>query len=116
MSERGIQANTGASEQEAARNAALASLTARLQNYGQERQYQQNAGSQAEQAYAPLLNYLGAIPNASLGGLQQIAQILQGLAGGGQIATPNSTIVRQPGAWDYTLQGLNTVAKFAGGK
>lgn len=115
MAERGIQANTAGTEQSAARQGALAEMDARLKNYGTERAYQQGAGTQAEQANNAPINYLNAIPNAKMGTMQQIAQLVQGLSGGGSIATPNSTIVRQPGVYDYALQTLGAVSGAAGG-
>jgi hypothetical protein len=59
--------------------------------------------SQLSSAYSNPLNYLAQSGAPELGTMQQIAQIVQGLAGNGQIATPNSTIVKQPGAYDYAL-------------
>ena len=115
MQERGYQNQIGSQEQQAGRSAALAQLQARLNNYGTERQYQQQAGTQAEQAYAPMLNYLSAIPNAQLAPLQSAGNIVQGLAGNTPIATPNSTIVRQPGVYDYFLSTLGAVGGAAGG-
>jgi len=115
MAERGYQNQIGSQEQQAGRSSALAQLQARLNNYGTERQYQQAAGQQAEAGYAPMLNYLSAIPQSQLQPLQSAGQIVQGLAGNGQIATPQSQIVRQPGIYDYALATLGAVGGAAGG-
>jgi hypothetical protein len=110
LAERGYQQNTGANEQAARRNAQQFSTESELGNYNTERNAQRTGASQLEAAYAPVLNYLSQIPNQQLGPTSQLASIIQGLSGGGPIATPNSTIVRQPGVYDYLLSTIGAVS------
>ena len=107
--ERAYQNQAGTSATDAARRAAEFETASRAENYGQERLFQNNAGSQLSQALANPLQFLNQAASGSQGTLAQIAQVVQGLAGGGQIATPNSTIVRQPGVYDYGLATLGAV-------
>lgn len=73
-----------------------AEAQARLANYQQERQYQEAAPGEMEKQISAPLNYLQAIPQAYLSPLSSMAQLTQGLAGGGSIATPTP----------YQTQGL----------
>jgi hypothetical protein len=114
MQERGYQNNTGANEQAASRNAQQFATENELSNYNSERNAQRTGASQLEAAYAPVLNYLSQIPNQKLGPTAQLASIIQGLSGGGPIATPNSTIVRQPGVYDYLLSTVGAVGSICG--
>lgn len=108
--ERSYQNQAGTSATDAARRAAEIEAAGRTSNYGQERLFQNNAASQLTQAHANPLQFLNSANSGNMATLQQIAQIVQGLAGGGQIATPNSTIVRQPGVYDYGLATMGAVA------
>ena len=73
------------------------------------RALQSNAASQLGAAYATPLDYLSKSSAPQLNTISQIAQIIQGLSGSGQIAAPNSTIVRQPGAYDYAMGTLGAL-------
>lgn len=115
MQERGIQNQAAQDNQGAKRDASTLEATARLGNYGKERESQQNAAQTLAAAQAAPLQYLSQIPSQYIAPIQQISQIIQGLAGNGQIATPQSTIVRQPGIWDQMLSGVGAVAGAAGG-
>lgn len=107
--ERAYQNQAGSSATDAARHAADVEASSRAGNYGQERMYQNNAASQLNAALSNPLQYLNSSNSGNMATMSQIAQIVQGLAGGGQIATPNSTIVRQPGVYDYGLATLGAV-------
>jgi hypothetical protein len=102
MQERGYQNAAGQASDSAAQRAAELEAGSRAGQYGQERMLQTNAASQLSSAYSNPLNYLAQSGAPELGTMQQIAQIVQGLAGNGQIATPNSTIVKQPGVLTTT--------------
>lgn len=110
MQERGYQNAAGAASDSAAQRAAELEAGTRSGQYGQERALQSNAASQLSGAYANPLNYLAQSSTPQLSTMSQIAQIVQGLAGNGQIATPNSTIVKQPGVYDYALGTLGAVS------
>jgi hypothetical protein len=107
--ERSYQNQAGTSATDAARRAAEVEAASRTSNYGSERLMQNNAASQLAQAHSNPLQFLNSANSGNMATLQQIAQIVQGLSGGGQIATPNSTIVRQPGVYDYGLATLGAV-------
>lgn len=108
--ERGYQNTAGNSATDAARQAAALEATSRTGNYTTERANQNNAASTLADAYNNPINYLNQSNAGNMSTLSQIAQVVQGLAGGGQIATPNSTIVRQPGIYDYGLATAGAVA------
>jgi hypothetical protein len=84
---------------------------ARVQNYGQERLAQRQGATQLQEAVGQPLQYLSAIPQAYMQPLAQQGQLVTGLSGGGPIATPNSTIVRQPGIYDYALSTVGSVTQ-----
>lgn len=109
MQERGYQNAAGLATDAATQRRAELEAGQRSNQYSQERALQANAGSQLSQAYSNPLNYLTQSSTPQLSNMSQIAQIVQGLAGNGQIATPNSTIVRQPGVYDYMLGTLGAV-------
>lgn len=109
MQERGIQSQTAANEDAAGRHAADTEAGSRTGQYGQERALQTQAANQLNAAYASPLNYLSQSASPEMNQLSQIAQMVQGLSGSGQIATPNSTIVKQPGVYDYALGTLGAL-------
>lgn len=113
--ERALQTATGSQEQAAAREGVKYHTDAKLDNYTRERMNQQLGGQMLESAWAPQLNYMNQANNAYLGPLAQYAGMVQGLAGGGPIGTPNSAIVRQPGIYDYFLSTLGSIGSLAGG-
>lgn len=97
-------------EQAAQANAAAAGAragegeqAARLQNYQMERQLQLAAPQMAGALEAIPLQMLQQIPSAYLSPLSQEAEIIQGLSGNAATATPNSTVVKQPGILDYGM-------------
>lgn len=109
MQERGYQNAAGAATDAATQRTAELEAGSRANQYGQERVLQSNAASQLDKAYSTPLNYLSQANSPQLNTVSQIAQIIQGLSGQGQIATPNSTIVRQPGVYDYALGTLGAL-------
>ncbi len=96
-------AGLGDSEAQARAAQSATESGARLANYTSERGAQERAPAMLEMATGTPLNYLSALPQLNALPAQQAAQIVQGLAGGGPIATPQSTITRQPGVVDYAL-------------
>jgi hypothetical protein len=103
------QANVGATN---AQQSATAS-NALLANYQAERQNQVNAGGALAQATSTPLSYYsqyGQAAQAQMAPITQLAQIIAGLAGGGQIATPSSSVVRSPGAMDYITSLIGAIA------
>lgn len=108
--ERGYQQQAGLATDAAKQQAAALEASSRANNYGQERTYQQNAAQQLSQAQSAPINYLNTANQGNINTLQQVAQIVQGLAGNGQIATPQSTVVKQPGVYDYALGTLGAVS------
>ncbi len=82
---------------------------AKLNNYAAERQAQKAGVDQLGAAVGQPLEYLSQVPTAYLSPESQAAQIIAGLAGSGQIATPQSTIVKKPGALDYTSAILGSI-------
>lgn len=109
MQERGYQNAAGQATDSARQRSAELEAGTRSGQYGQERALQSNAASQLSAAYSNPLNYLSQSATPQLSNISQIAQIIQGLSGNGQIATPNSTIVKQPGVYDYALGTLGAV-------
>lgn len=90
-----------------------AETQARLQNYISERANQQAGAEMLQKAQAAPLEYLAAVPQAYYAPMGQQAEIVTGLSGGGQVATPSSTMVKQPGAFDYAAVVANTAASAA---
>jgi hypothetical protein len=103
-----------ANQQAQAANMAAASARAgetnaatNFTNYQAERQRQSQAPAALQQATDARLNYLGSVPGAYINPLSQEAGLVSGLATGGSVATPQSTLVKQPGVSDY-LQGIGS--------
>lgn len=115
----GMGMSTAHQQAEQATRAAATAATdtaetqARLQNYLSERAAQQAGAGALREATGVPLEYLAAVPEAQRAGLAQEAEIVQGLTGGGQVATPSSTMVKQPGAFDYAAVVANTAASAA---
>lgn len=71
------------------------------QNFANERALQSQSPQMLAAAQSAPLSYLSQIPGAYMQPLMEQAQLVSGLASGAPVATPNSTIARQPGVADY---------------
>jgi hypothetical protein len=91
-------------------NLAQAEAQERAQNYQLERQRQIQSPAMLEAAAVGPTSLLGTAAQNYLGPDAQAAQIVQGLAGGGQIATPQSAYIKKPGAMDYTMGFLSSLS------
>jgi hypothetical protein len=106
-------AGLGGAESDARAAMEATDAQSRLANYQSERGAQERAPAMLEMATGTPLNYLSALPQLNALPAQQAAQIIQGLAGNGQIATPQSTITRQPGVVDYALGFTSAIGQAA---
>lgn len=88
-------------------------FNAQNQLYNTERGYQNQGAQQLALATATPLALAQQGQAGLTSGLASQADIIKGLAGGGQVATPNSTVARQPGAMDY-IMGLGSIGATAG--
>lgn len=82
----------------------------RLQDYQTERGRQMMAGDLLQSAVSTPLEYLSKVPQAVTDPQARIAQIISGLASGGQIATPDMAMIKKPGALDYLVQLVGAAA------
>lgn len=82
----------------------------RAQNYEMERGRQMQAPQMLGAATQAPLEYLSGISQTHQAPISQEAQIVSGLSGGGQIATPQSAYVRKPGAIDYTMGFISSLS------
>lgn len=104
-------ANQQARQASRAATAARAGETeaaARGQNYQLERERQTQGADMLAKAQGIPLEYLSKTNEAYTQPLSQIAQLVQGLSGQGQLATPNSMTMKQPGALDYLSTGITS--------
>lgn len=115
MSERQMQNQVASQRQQGLQDDNRFITSAKTQNYGTERAYQNNAGNQLANTQAPALNYLTQTSNAYLAPMSQIASIIQGLAGGGQIATPRTQVYEEKGWMNDVLGGVGALAGGAAG-
>lgn len=109
-------ANQQAQEGNRAAAAARAGETeaaVRGQNYATERANQNNGASQLSSALSTPMSYLSQANQNTLAPLAQAANIVQGLSGAGQVATPNSLIMKTPGALDYLSSGASGISGLA---
>jgi hypothetical protein len=105
-----LLARLGESEAVSTGNLAEAEAQQRAQNYQLERQRQIQSPAMLEAATTgPAALYSTAAQNY-LAPEAQAAQIVQGLSGGGQIATPQSAYIKKPGALDYTMGFLSSLS------
>lgn len=81
---------------------------ARLANYLQERQNQQQAVQMLQQATATPAQMMAAVPGLEMQPVSQAAQIAQGL-GQDQVTVPGSAVVKQPGALDYGIAAMGAM-------
>lgn len=115
MQERAYQNQAGMDAQNATRDDNRFSTSAQLGNYQTERARQTGAGEQLASAFNPMLQYLSQAPAAFLSPISQIANVVQGLAGGGPIATPQTQVYTEKGYGNDILSGIGTVAGGAAG-
>lgn len=115
LSERGMQNQAIMDQQGAKRDAGTFATSARVNNYGQERGRQTAGAEQLAGAKNPALNYLSNVSGQFLNPISQIAQMVQGLAGNGQIATPNTQIYTEKGWGNDVLSGIGSLAGGAAG-
>jgi hypothetical protein len=99
---------SGVTAADAQRQAGLAQSEnqAKAQQFSQERGFQQAAPGIIGQAGAQATNLLAAVPGQMYSGVAPAAQILQQLAGNGQVVNPNTYY--KPGVGDYALQAAGT--------
>jgi hypothetical protein len=115
MAERAMQNQAITDNQQSGREANQFATSARVNNYGQERARQTGAGEQLTGAINPALQYLSQAPTAYLGPIAQIANIVQGLTGNGQIATPRTQIYEEKGWGNDVIGAVGSLAGAAGG-
>jgi hypothetical protein len=96
-------------------NAGATEAAARLQNYQAERGYQNAAPQMLAQALGVPLDYLSQIPSAFLSPLLQEAQLVTGLATGGQTATPNTTVYKEEGIGNQVMKAVGPILGAAAG-
>lgn len=115
MAERGYQNQAAMDSQNATRDDNRLSTSAELQNYQTERGRQTGAAEQLAGAFNPALQYLSQAPTAFLSPMSNIASIIQGLSGGGPIATPQTQVYTEKGWGNDVLSGIGALAGGAAG-
>lgn len=86
---------------------------ARGANYMAERANQNAGAGQLQSALSTPMSYLSQANTNTLGPLSQAASIIQGLSGSGSVATPNSMVMKTPGALDYLSSGTSALGGLA---
>lgn len=113
--ERMMQQQTSMDDAGAKRDANAYETGARIQNYGAERAYQNNAAQQLSAALGNPLQYLSQIPSTFMGPLSQVAQMVQGLSGGGPMQTAQSQFYKDEGILNGVMGGMGALGAGAAG-
>lgn len=107
-----VLGNLSRGEQSSKASVAANEANQLAENYARERGYQTSASAMAPGLASGQASLLQSVPGQYYGPLTQSAEIVRGLAGGGQAVQP--TISREPGVYDYALQTAGAVSGAAG--
>lgn len=108
-----VSASLGRGEQQATADIQANEAAQLAENYALERGYQTSSAGMAPGVTAGQAQLLQSVPGQYYEPITQSAEIVRGLAGGGQAIQP--TIVRKPGVFDYGTQLLSATGSAAGG-
>lgn len=113
-SEAALQAALARGEQDAQAQMNAGESQVLADNFARERDAQTQAAALLPAAIAAPSEMLSGNAEKEYGAIAPAAQIVTGMAGGGQV-TP-AQIARRPGVWDYMMQGAGVAAQASGGK